>query len=126
MSKRIVVIEDNAPDVFLLKEALAQAGVACQIETFEDGERARAFIVTCTAPNRPDLFVVDWNIPKLDGVELLGLIRLHPTFADTPIVVWSSLGDPKGIEAFDIKHFFVKPSSLEGFLQIGQVLRSIL
>lgn len=122
----IVVIEDNAPDVFLLEEALTEAGVDCELVSLDDGEKARAYIRDATNERTPDLFLVDLNLPRLNGAELLALIRQQPSIAKVPVIVWSSLCDKKTLDKFGVEHFFTKPSSLEGFVQIGELIRTIL
>ena len=124
--KRIVVIEDNAPDVFLLKEALAQANVDCELLSLADGEQARTYLLNCTLEHAPDLLLVDLNLPKLNGSEILELIRRQASLARVPVVVWSSFSDKRLIGQFGVKHFFTKPCSLDAFVEIGEVIRGIL
>ncbi|MCC6589580.1 MAG: response regulator [Bryobacterales bacterium] len=124
--KRIVVIEDNAPDIFLLEEALAQAHVDCDLISLSDGEQARTYLMNSAHGHPPDLLLLDLNLPKLNGRELLELIRRQPALACVPVVVWSSFSDKRLIEQFGVKYFFTKPCSLDAFVEIGEVIRGIL
>ena len=125
-NKRIVVIEDNPPDVLLLEVALQEAGVEFDLVSLGDGEQARTYIHNGAPKEPPDLFLVDLNLPILSGIEVLELIRREPSISNVPIIVWSSIRDNKDLEPFGIKQFFTKPSSLEAFVQIGHVIREIL
>ncbi len=126
MRKRIVVIEDNAPDVFLLEEALAQAHVDCELISLSDGEQARTYLMNGVQGSPPDLLLVDLNLPKLNGVELLEVMRQQPSMARVPVVVWSSFSDNRRLGDLGVRHFFTKPSSLDAFVEIGEVIRGIL
>jgi len=128
MPYRIVVIEDNSADVCLIKDALKQAGIGFEIHSIEDGETARNYI---QAPNSvlPDLVLLDLNFPRIDGMELLRLIRQQASFESVPVIVWSSLPSHKDLRAiseFQGTQVICKPSSFDAFLELGALIGKVL
>jgi len=121
---RILVIEDNSADVYLIENALKQAGIGFELHSIEDGETARNYI---QVPNGvlPDLVLLDLNLPRIDGLELLRLIRQQALFESVPVIVWSSLPSPKdrtAISEFKSTRLICKPSSFDGYLELGALI----
>src|SRR5438270_6270776 len=88
---KILVIEDNTPDVVLIGEALDEHGVAHQITHFRDGEEALAHMRN-SDPHKPayQLVILDLNMPKIGGLDVLAAIRNSPAFKDVPFLVLTS------------------------------------
>ena len=129
MAYRLTIVEDNAPDIFLLEEGLKKAGVECGIRAFEDGLEARDHFASVNAAEAPDLILLDLNLPKVSGGELLEVIRARDALASVPVVIWSSARSEqeyRELEQFQIVRFISKPNNYSGFLAIGEVLREIL
>jgi signal transduction histidine kinase len=75
-ARRIVVVEDSRPDVKLIRMALAKSEIDAEIMVFEDGEKAVRFFENAEAPSHyPDLVLLDMNLPRLKGREVLSCIR---------------------------------------------------
>src|SRR5471032_2358082 len=91
---RILIIEDHAPDVYLVKEALRSSGVEFELTHVNDGKAAREYLIEATSGGFPDLIFLDLNLPKTDGLELLGLIRTWPHLAHVPVAVLTSSNSP--------------------------------
>ena len=128
MKYRLTVVEDNAADLFLLKDVLGRIGISFEIDSFSDGEKARTYIQQGEAP-RPDLFLFDLNLPFIGGLELLQLLSHEPRFAGLPVLVWSSAQsnqDLAAIAEFPAVEFIPKPMDLGGFLQIGHKIHEML
>lgn len=129
---RILLVEDNEADVYLFGKALADAGLKYELMVIEDGARAMAFIRgegEYSGRAVPDLAVLDLSLPKNDGIQVLEAIRSDERLANLPVVVTSSSANPPGAlkeEHLRIARYITKPLELEGFLQIGAVLRDIL
>jgi chemotaxis family two-component system response regulator Rcp1 len=127
---RILVIEDNAADVELLRMALEDAQLPADISVLQDGGAALA--VFHEAPNlspAPDLIVLDLNLPKYDGLELLEAARSSARFGSTPIAILSSSSSPREqtrIGAFGRVMYITKPPELDAYLAIGVKLRDFL
>ena len=128
----IFLVEDNAADVELFRMALKDAGVESDLILFEDGreiiDRVRDADST-SARTAPDLIVLDLNLPKNDGMEILQVIRQTPAFVKVPIAVLSSsssLRERAKLATFDISEFIVKPPDLDQYLNIGKTIRNLL
>lgn len=128
--KRILVIEDNEPDLMMLQFALTEAGVAVVLDVVEDGSMARERLKPdCQPAELPHLVLVDMNVPKGDGLLLLEHIRRCGWLREVPVVVWSSTRVPKDLEAvraFQVADFLIKPADLEGWSQMARQLATLL
>jgi CheY-like chemotaxis protein len=126
---RILIIDDSEADLFLVKEALRREGLDCDIVSITDGAQAIAFLCGPDAPTCPDCILLDINLPKVGGDQVLRTIREHAPTADVPILVWSSslrtetdsLKDQTGPAIF-----MEKPTELREFLAIGAKIRALL
>jgi CheY-like chemotaxis protein len=125
---KILVIEDNTADVHLLRIALEAAGVQADLEHASDGEEA-VKIVSGTNGRRPKLIVLDVNLPKISGDEVLRKIRVQPNLAKTPVLVFTSSQadeDRRKMERLGANAFVTKGRDLSEFLQVGQILKGML
>jgi len=129
---RIMLVEDNAADVYLFRKALQTAGLNFELTVLENGGAALAFVRGEGEYARrpvPDLAVLDLNLPKNDGIQVLEAIRKEKHFASIPVVVTSSSPSPPTrlkLEHLRVARYIVKPPDLEEFLKIGGTLKEIL
>jgi two-component system, chemotaxis family, response regulator Rcp1 len=127
---RVVVIDDNQGDLFLVKEALRREGLDCEIVSLRDGAEAIEFLCGVDGvAHCPDCILLDFNLPKVRGDEVLKAIRERPHLADVPILVWSSSlssGTNLMKDASSLTHFVEKPLELHKFLAVGAKIRSLL
>jgi chemotaxis family two-component system response regulator Rcp1 len=90
MPIEVLLIEDSPGDVRLTREAFAEANSSIQLHVVEDGMEAMAFLrregVHARAP-RPGLILLDLNLPKMDGREVLAQIKENPSLKTIPIVI---------------------------------------
>jgi CheY-like chemotaxis protein len=127
----ILLAEDNPADVYLLREALdTECGKAVNVVVAQDGEEALDFVfqrgrfASCEVP---DLIVLDLNLPKSDGSEVLRCIRESERFARTPVVILTSSDSPRdraAAERLGANCYITKPSDLDAFLALGGRLLS--
>ena len=129
---RILLVEDNYADIYLFRKALVGAGLNFELTIIEDGGGAMAFVrgegEYASSPV-PDLAVIDLSLPKNDGIQVLEAIRSTERFANMLVLVTSSSAKPPASlkEAqLRVARYITKPPELEGFLQIGAVLKEIL
>jgi DNA-binding response OmpR family regulator len=125
----LLVIEDNPADVDLLRRALAIAECDCQLSIIEDGAEALALFKPGANPAVPDLAIIDLNLPKHGGLEIIEQMRAHPAFAGVPVIILSSsssLSDRSRLEKYHIERYIVKPADLEEFMKIGWQIRELL
>jgi two-component system, chemotaxis family, response regulator Rcp1 len=125
----LLVIEDNPSDVDLLRRALASAAVDCQLTVIDDGAEALALFRPGAATEVPDLAIIDLNLPKHSGLEVIEKMRANPKFAEVPVVIMSSSSAPRdrsSLEKFRIRKYIVKPADLEEVMRIGWQIRELL
>jgi two-component system, chemotaxis family, response regulator Rcp1 len=128
---RIVLIEDSLADVGLIREALREHDVPADLEVLADGETAfrywdRFFIAT--PPTCPDLVLLDLNLPKRSGFEILRRIREVPHWSAIGVVRMSSSTSARDMQqasALGILHYFRKPTHFDEFLELGRLIKSL-
>jgi chemotaxis family two-component system response regulator Rcp1 len=129
---RILLVEDNDADAYLFRKGLTAAGLNFELIVITDGAEALAFVRRegkhAERPV-PDLAVMDLNLPKNDGSEVLEALRQREEWASVPVVITSSSTSPRDrtkVERLGIERYLRKPPDLEEFLQMGEVLKQIL
>ena len=129
---RILVIEDNAADVFLLGRALDKQARRFELTSLADGDAALAFIRREGAyadAAIPHLILVDLNLPKCDGEDILREIRRTKHLAGVPVCAWSSSQSRRDrdlLRELGVARFITKPSGLDQFMEIGKILTDLL
>lgn len=127
---RIAVIEDNPPDVLLIEEALRSREIKCELVHFRDGEEACTFLLRNVDNARFDLFILDLNMPRVGGLEVLERLRADASFQDVPVMLLtSSLSASERQEArrLGATRFIRKPADLYEFLdEVGSVASELL
>ncbi len=114
---RIVIVEDNPADVLLLEEALKHHRVRYVLERFTNGEEAANAI--SAMPEAPALFILDLNVPRIHGLELLRIIRACPVLAAAPVAIFTSSqapADKARSEELGADAYIVKPMSYHEFV----------
>jgi CheY-like chemotaxis protein len=131
-SRYILLAEDNPADVQLVREALQDRSVACDLHVVRDGEQAIAFLDRLDANSKlncPSLFLLDLHLPKRDGAEIMRRLRASERCGQTAVVVLTSSESPRDLESAErhaALHYFRKPSSLEQFLTLGDIVKGII
>ena len=129
---RILVIEDNRSDVFLLERALKKQDLAFELIHVLDGGEALAFIRRQGAYSEvpiPNLILMDLNLSKYTGEDILREIRAAKHLAGVPVCVWSSSQsrrDKSLLKDLGVSQFITKPSGLDQFMQIGRTIKDLL
>jgi two-component system, chemotaxis family, response regulator Rcp1 len=118
----ILLVEDEPGDAYLTQEALCSSPIPCRVHLVEDGALALAFLRRqpphADAP-RPDLILLDLNLPCKDGREVLGEIKADPALAMIPVVIMTTSRAESDILSSYRLHansFVTKPLELEQFL----------
>ena len=129
---QIVLAEDNPADVGLVRKALREHEVQCDLRVITDGEQALAFINSLDLDSKtpcPDLLLLDWYLPKRDGNEILKHLRASERCGRTPVIILTSsdaLWDKENAEKNAAIHYFRKPSSLDRFLELGLIVKEVI
>lgn len=129
----ILLVEDNPADANLIEEALAEHDLPSPIHVIPDGEKAVEFIERIDAGDAghpcPDIVLLDLNLPRLSGQQVLRRIRLSPKCGGTMVLIVSSSDAPSDREqamALGATDYFRKPSNLDQFMKLGLVVRRML
>jgi CheY-like chemotaxis protein len=129
---QIVLAEDNPADVGLVREALREHKIHCELRVISDGEEAMAFIDRLDLDAKlpcPDLLLLDLHLPKRDGGEILKHLRESERCGQTPVVILTSSDstrDQQIAEKNAAIHYFRKPSSLGEFMQLGTIVKGVI
>ena len=130
MSPRILLVEDNPGDVRLTREALREGGLTVELTAVPDGEEALAFLrgdrEHGEAP-RPDLVLLDLNLPRKNGVEVLEEIKTDPDLRAVPVIMLTTSSSARDIAAcYDrgVNCYVVKPLDLDDFTRLVQAIHS--
>ena len=125
----IFLAEDNPGDVFLINEALASADLQFRIHRVEDGGAALKVLDEIEGQRMLlNLIVLDLNLPKVSGHELLSTIRASDYFRETPVIIVTSSESPEDRQRADelgIASYFRKPSDLNEFLKFGNLVKAV-
>ncbi|MBN1273303.1 MAG: response regulator [Candidatus Aminicenantes bacterium] len=120
----ILLVEDNPGDVRLMMEALKDCKVQNHIHVVEDGAEALDFIFRKKAYKdapRPDLILLDLNLPKKDGREVLAEIKKNDSLKRIPVVILTASNAEKDIlKAYDLNAncYITKPVDLDQFINV--------
>lgn len=118
----ILLVEDNPADIRLTREALRDAKVMNQLHVVTDGEQAMNFLHRTGSPGgppRPDLILLDLNLPRKDGREVLAEIKAHVSLKRIPVIVMTtSVAEEDIVRSYNLhaNAYVKKPVGLPEFL----------
>lgn len=122
---KILLVEDDTDDVELLRDSFAGNNMQIDLLVFSEGDKVASFL---EAPHFiPQLIVIDFNLPKVHGKEILKMLKKHPDFNAIPLVVFSTSAAKEDIDYsmdYGAAHFITKPTSVDGFNKAIQILIS--
>ncbi|MCU7924393.1 MAG: response regulator [Candidatus Thiodiazotropha sp. (ex Dulcina madagascariensis)] len=120
----ILLVEDNPGDARLAQEGMKEGKILNRLSIVSDGEQAMAFLCRegeyAQAP-RPDLILLDLNLPKKDGREVLAEIKANPRLKRIPVVILTmSKAEEDILRAYDLHAncYISKPIDLEKFIDV--------
>jgi CheY-like chemotaxis protein len=127
----VLIIEDNQADSHLTTTALRDARIANEVHVVEDGEEAIAFLnqqgVYSSAP-RPDLIILDLNLPKIDGFQLLEEMKADARLRNIPVIVVSGSDRASDIaRAYDLQiaAYLVKPINVDDYFSAIRAVKEL-
>jgi CheY-like chemotaxis protein len=126
---RVLVVEDNPTDARLVEEALSEHQVPHEMVVLRDGEEALEYLEHMADKSKPDLIILDLNLPKRDGFGVLNEYRARPALSFVPIVILTSSDSPADklrAKSIGVAAFLQKPMTLEEFIALGPRFRAIL
>lgn len=122
----IMLVEDNEGDVFLTKKVFEKAKVQNTIKVASDGEAALKMLKDGNA-RKPDIILLDINLPKKDGKQVLDEIKKDPDLKAIPVVILTSSKAEKDIlETYNLhaNSYIIKPVTLEKFGEVATVVEN--
>jgi CheY-like chemotaxis protein len=120
----ILLVEDNKGDIGLITEFLSDAKVITNIHIAEDGEEAIHFLCDkdqFLGSPLPDIILLDWNLPKKDGSEVLKEIKENNNLKNIPVIILTTSSAEKDlIRAYNLhaNAYIVKPLDFEEFMKV--------
>ncbi|HVW10120.1 MAG TPA: response regulator [Bryobacteraceae bacterium] len=128
LPSRVVLVEDNEADVYLVSMALREAGFPGEPSVFRDGEDAVASFrkAAASACDIPDLILLDLNLPRIDGKFIVEMLRGNRAFDHVPVMLLSSTispADAAKTQEFRSCMYTTKPSTLDAFMALGRAAK---
>lgn len=120
---RILLADDDRDDSEMLEEALHKASPGISISIVSDGKKAVDFLTACSDENMPDGIILDYNMPHMNGPQVLDWLCDKPGFNGMNKFVWSTANQPEYIDGCLGKgaiEYFVKPNNEQGIIAIAE------
>jgi len=123
----ILLVEDSPVDVDLTLRAFARNRLANPMLVARDGEEAMAWIPRWEAGEpRPAVILLDLNLPRVDGLTVLGALKAHPDLNRIPVVVLTTSREDRDINtAYNLgaNSYIVKPVDFDSFMNVAQQIK---
>jgi CheY-like chemotaxis protein len=126
----ILLVEDNEGDIGLIEEVFEEAKIRNNLYVAEDGEEALLFLHgegKFSGSPRPDIILLDLNLPKKDGREVLREIKENANFKRIPVVILTTSNAEKDIiKAYDLhaNAYITKPLDYNQFLKVVESIEN--
>jgi chemotaxis family two-component system response regulator Rcp1 len=127
----MLLVEDSPADVYLVREIMEGEGLRFQLKVATDGEAAIRMLDQLdegTDSDVPTLLLLDVNVPRKSGPQVLERLRRSPRCGGIPVVMMSSSDSAADRQrALDLgaTEYFCKPSTLKEFMQLGKIIRRL-
>lgn len=127
----ILVVNDDEDNRFLIREALQEVGIRINYYLLEDGEELLAYLfrrdryANPTNSPRPDLILLDLNMPNINGLDALTQIKSDPNLRLIPVVILTTSHQPKDIVhsySLGANSFIAKPLTFEALVETMKIL----
>lgn len=127
---RIALVEDNPADVCLVKETLRDRGLRYEMTHYRDGEVAlKGLAHAADTAALPDLVLLDLNLPRRSGLEVLSFLRRDSRWSAIPVAILTSSDSPhdrRAAQEAGATRYILKLSNLEDFLRtLGQAIEEL-
>ena len=124
----IFLIEDNKDDVFLISLAVKECGINANIQTANNGETAINILKKNIENNEksPDLIILDINLPRVTGLEVLKEIKLLKPISSIPVVIFTSSDSTSDMNCSYVQGadlFIRKPNNINGFKEVANYIK---
>jgi CheY-like chemotaxis protein len=120
-ARPILLVEDNPVDIDLTRRAFARSQLLGPISVAHDGEEALGMIPRWDAGERPpSLILLDINLPRVNGIEVLRQLKTHPKYRCIPVIMLSSSSEDRDLAdayALGVNSYIVKPVDYDRFVE---------
>ena len=129
---KIMLVEDNPGDVMLTQVAFSEAKFETQMRVLRDGEEAQEYFSAITLGHHdwvPDLVLLDLNLPKVDGPQVLQTIKSRSVTKGIPVIVLtSSDAESDVVKTYDLSAdgYVVKPLTIEQFTEVANTIQGFV
>jgi chemotaxis family two-component system response regulator Rcp1 len=127
-----LLVEDNEMDVFVIREVLDQCGLDVRLRVARDGQEALQYLQDLNEDVKsacPVLVLLDLNLPKVSGIEVLTQLRSATRYDRTLVIVISSSNsesDREAAQRLRADAYFRKPADLAAYMELAQVIKHLL
>ncbi len=123
-ARPILLVEDNPMDVDLTRRAFARRKLVNPFEVLRDGEEALTYVRHWEADMPlPVVILLDLKLPKVDGLEVLRQIKVHPQFCTVPVVILTTSAEDHDVRtAYQLgaNSYIVKPVDFDKFIEVTE------
>ena len=129
--RQVLLVEDNTTDVFVIKRVLQECGLEKHLRVASDGQEAAVYLQKLAedlSSPQPSLVLLDLNVPKISGIEILRKLRAGRCRLTPVIIVTSSVSDwdRSAAESLGAEAYFQKPHELAEYMKLADVIKRIL
>ena len=127
VSKKILMVDDDAEDRMLMQEMFAEIGAPDVAHYEESGEKALSYLENLSADQLPAIIVLDLNMPKLNGTQVLKLIKKNEKLKDITVIIFSTSVNHLEREQTLIlgaHSYIIKRSAYEGCLEKARYFKN--
>ena len=127
----MLVVEDNAMDVVVIRRVLRECGLDAGVRVASDGQQALQYLEqleTHQSRDWPALVLLDLNVPRVPGIEILRSLRTRFRISTRVVIVTSSVSeeDRSATDRLGADAYFQKPNELTAYLGLADVIKRIL
>jgi CheY-like chemotaxis protein len=124
--KTVFLCDDDPDDRFLISNALLEVAPDVRIVEAEDGQKLLD-VINQQDKQTTSLFLLDMNMPRMNGLETIVQIRSIPELSDIPAIMFSTSSDTQLVKralSAGINHYIRKPDTFEGFIEMALFVKS--
>lgn len=127
---RILLVDDDPDDRYLLQTAFEESETPCRLDYVSDGDEIFSYLDKQAQPDTsteqlPDLILLDLNMPKKNGWQVLNELKQSPAFKHIPVVILTTSKSPEHVRksySLGASSFISKPSSFSNLVEVTKIL----
>ena len=125
----VYLVDDDSEDLEIVQQAIFEHSYKGPVLTLGNGKRLIEKLTTDNGEEKPEVIVLDLNMPLVDGFETLSRIRQHPVFQKTPVIILtasSNKADEERCYALGCNSFLTKPSKMSDYKELTVLIKQFL